>query len=69
MAVSLWATPTNRGAHTFMHVNRHLQQLPVRMNFKQSSLLDCIQDTQEEWRRDVGLDGGRSRGSSEQRVL
>lgn len=46
-----------------MHGNRHEQLfLPeVRVQCRQSSLLDSIQDTQEERRRDVGSDGGRQK--------
>lgn len=36
--------------HTFMHLSNHDQLLQCR----QSSLLDNIQDSAEEWRRDVG---------------
>lgn len=60
-------TPINTVGHTFMHMNRHEQLfLPnVRVQCRQSSLLDYIQDTQEAWRRDVGRDGSRGRSGEE----
>lgn len=60
-------TPTKRVGHTLVHVNRHEQLfLPkVRVQHRQFCLLDNIQDTQEEWWRDVVRDGGSSRSGEE----
>lgn len=60
--------PTNAEGHTFMHRYQYKQLFPtkVRVQRRQSSLLDSIQDTQEEAQEEGCVGGG---GRDERELL